>query len=41
LAVGSEDEFVAAVLKDIPPAPERQAKIVAANRTGDPSAVLV
>jgi hydroxyacylglutathione hydrolase len=38
LAAGSEDEFVAAVLKDIPPAPEHQALIVAANRTGEPSA---
>ena len=31
---GSEDEFVAALLADVPPAPERQAEIVAANRTG-------
>jgi glyoxylase-like metal-dependent hydrolase (beta-lactamase superfamily II) len=31
---GSEDEFVAALLADIPPAPERQAEIVAANRRG-------
>jgi hydroxyacylglutathione hydrolase len=30
----SEDEFVAALLKDIPPAPADQAAIVAANRTG-------
>jgi hydroxyacylglutathione hydrolase len=29
---GSEDAFVAALLQDIPPAPERQAAIVAANR---------
>jgi glyoxylase-like metal-dependent hydrolase (beta-lactamase superfamily II) len=34
----SEDEFVEAVLKDMPPAPERQAEIVAANRSGEPSA---
>lgn len=34
LRFGSEDEFVAALLEDIPPAPERQAEIVAANRTG-------
>jgi len=34
LRLGSEDEFVAALLQDIPPAPERQAEIVAANRTG-------
>ena len=40
LAAGSEDAFVDAVLKDIPPAPERQAEIVAANRSGDPSAAL-
>lgn len=32
LAAASEDEFVEAVLKDVPPAPERQAEIVAANR---------
>ncbi len=30
----SEDEFVAALLQDIPPAPEGQAEIVAANRAG-------
>jgi hydroxyacylglutathione hydrolase len=29
-----EDDFVAALLKDIPPAPPDQAAIVAANRTG-------
>jgi hydroxyacylglutathione hydrolase len=29
---GSEDAFVAALLQDIPPTPERQAAIVAANR---------
>jgi hydroxyacylglutathione hydrolase len=33
LALG-EDEFVAALLKDIPPAPADQAGIVAANRSG-------
>ena len=38
LSAGSEDEFVEAVLKDIPPAPEQQASIVAANRSGEPSA---
>jgi hydroxyacylglutathione hydrolase len=38
LAAGSEDEFVEAVLNDIPPAPEEQAEIVAANRSGEPSA---
>jgi hydroxyacylglutathione hydrolase len=30
----SEDEFVEALLRDIPPAPAQQAEIVAANRTG-------
>ena len=40
LAAGSEDEFVEAVLKDIPPAPEGQAEIVAANRSGEPSAAV-
>lgn len=39
LAAGSENEFVTAVLEGIPPAPEHQAEIVTANRTGDPSAV--
>jgi hydroxyacylglutathione hydrolase len=37
LTAASEDEFVALVLKDLPPAPERQAEIVAANRSGRPS----
>jgi hydroxyacylglutathione hydrolase len=36
LVLGSEDEFVAALLEDIPPAPEEQAEILAANRTGHP-----
>ncbi len=36
LAFDSEDAFVAALLKDIPPAPEQQAAIVAANRAGRP-----
>jgi glyoxylase-like metal-dependent hydrolase (beta-lactamase superfamily II) len=34
LRFGSEDEFVAALLEDIPPAPERQTEILAANRSG-------
>ena len=38
LAVGSEDAFVEALLEDIPPPPGRQAEIVAANRSGEPSA---
>jgi len=38
LAAGSEDEFVDVVLRDAPPAPEHQAEIVAANRSGNPSA---
>ncbi|HMI80319.1 MAG TPA: MBL fold metallo-hydrolase [Solirubrobacterales bacterium] len=36
LQLASEDEFVAALTKDIPPAPEQQAAIVAANRSGKP-----
>jgi hydroxyacylglutathione hydrolase len=32
----SEDEFAHALMRDIPPAPERQATIVAANRAGRP-----
>jgi glyoxylase-like metal-dependent hydrolase (beta-lactamase superfamily II) len=38
LQFGSEDEFVAALLTDIPPAPEHQAAIVAANRAARPLA---
>jgi hydroxyacylglutathione hydrolase len=38
LRFDSEDAFVAALLEDIPPAPERQADIVAANRAGRPLA---
>ena len=38
LAFESEDAFVAALVKDIPPAPERQAEILAANRAGRPLA---
>lgn len=38
LAARSEDEFVAVVLQDIPSVPERQAEIVAANRSGETSA---
>jgi glyoxylase-like metal-dependent hydrolase (beta-lactamase superfamily II) len=34
LQLSSEREFVAALTKDIPPAPEQQAAIVAANRSG-------
>ena len=34
LGFDSADDFVAALLKDMPPAPERQAEIVAANRSG-------
>ncbi len=36
LQLASEDEFVAALTKDIPPAPEQQAAILAANRSGKP-----
>jgi glyoxylase-like metal-dependent hydrolase (beta-lactamase superfamily II) len=38
LEAGNEDEFVLALLRDIPPAPEQQAAIVAANRSGRPFA---
>ena len=34
LQFDSEDDFVAALLREIPPAPEQQAKIVATNREG-------
>ena len=40
LRFDSEDEFVAALLEDIPPAPERQAEILAANRSGRPRAPI-
>ena len=36
LQVDSEDAFVAALMRDMPPAPEDQAAIVAANRSGRP-----
>ena len=36
LRFDSEQAFVAALLDEIPPAPERQAEIVAANRAGRP-----
>jgi hydroxyacylglutathione hydrolase len=35
---GSEDAFVAALMRDIPPAPAGQDAIAAANRTGRPAA---
>jgi glyoxylase-like metal-dependent hydrolase (beta-lactamase superfamily II) len=35
-----EDSFVRALLDDVPPAPERQAAIVAANRSGRPLAAV-
>jgi glyoxylase-like metal-dependent hydrolase (beta-lactamase superfamily II) len=38
LQLGSEDAFVSALTQDIPPAPEQQAAIVAANRSGRPLA---
>jgi hydroxyacylglutathione hydrolase len=37
----SEDEFVNALLQDMPPTPERQAAIVAANRSGRPLAEVL
>jgi hydroxyacylglutathione hydrolase len=36
LSFSSEDAFVAALLHDLPPAPEQQAEILAANRAGRP-----
>jgi hydroxyacylglutathione hydrolase len=38
LTFDSEDAFVAALVQDIPPAPERQDEILAANRSGRPLA---
>ena len=38
LQFDSEDAFVEALVRDIPPAPERQAAILAANRSGRPRA---
>jgi hydroxyacylglutathione hydrolase len=38
LRFDSEEEFVQALLQDIPPIPEQQAAIVAANRSGRPLA---
>jgi glyoxylase-like metal-dependent hydrolase (beta-lactamase superfamily II) len=40
LQFASEDEFVHALLTDVPPAPDRQAAIVAANRGGRPLAEM-
>jgi hydroxyacylglutathione hydrolase len=40
LQLDSEDAFVRALTQDIPPAPEQQAAIVAANRTGRPLAEM-
>jgi hypothetical protein len=40
LSFESEDAFVAALVQDIPPAPERQGKILAANRAGRRLAAL-
>jgi hydroxyacylglutathione hydrolase len=40
LQLSSEDSFVEALLRAIPPAPEGQAAIVAANRSGRPLAEL-
>jgi glyoxylase-like metal-dependent hydrolase (beta-lactamase superfamily II) len=40
LRAESEEEFVEALLRDVPPAPERQAAIVSANRAGRPVAKL-
>ena len=35
---GSEDAFVEALLQEVPPVPERQSEIIAANRAGGPLA---
>jgi hydroxyacylglutathione hydrolase len=40
LQFDSEESFVEALTKDIPPAPEHQAEIVAANRSGRPRAAI-
>jgi hydroxyacylglutathione hydrolase len=40
LGFESEEAFVAALLEDIPPTPEDQAEIVAANRSGMPRASI-
>ena len=40
LQLDSEDAFVAALTRDIPPTPDQQAAILAANRTGRPFAEL-
>jgi glyoxylase-like metal-dependent hydrolase (beta-lactamase superfamily II) len=40
LQLDSEDAFVRALTQDIPPAPEQQAAIVAANRSGRPLAEI-
>jgi glyoxylase-like metal-dependent hydrolase (beta-lactamase superfamily II) len=40
LQFDSEDSFVGALVKDMPPTPEHQAEIVAANRSGRPLAHL-
>jgi hypothetical protein len=36
LQFDSEQEFVAALTSDVPPAPSQQAAIIAANRSGRP-----
>jgi hydroxyacylglutathione hydrolase len=40
LGFASEEAFVAALTTDLPPAPEQQAAIVAANRAGRPLAAV-
>ena len=40
LQLGSEDAFVQALVRDIPPVPDQQAAIVAANRSGRPLAEI-
>jgi hydroxyacylglutathione hydrolase len=40
LRFDSDDAFVTALVQDIPPVPERQAEIIAANRSGRPLAAI-
>jgi hydroxyacylglutathione hydrolase len=40
LQFGTENEFVSALIRDIPPVPDKQAAIIAANRSGRPLAKL-
>jgi hydroxyacylglutathione hydrolase len=37
----SEDEFVQSLMRDVPPTPEQQSAIMAANRSGRPLAEVM